>query len=164
MKRIAAACLCLSLATAAQAAGPCTLSNGFYVQHGTMWELSFTEVPRDAAANQTHAFSLRDGSGTMVLDGGIYAPNGFSQALGIVDRAVCTPPEAGSEDAPDACQLWQGPVYMNSEAGIDWIADRSVAAPRQILLPGFGSAWWYSDLRDPDNVPLDVFTLRGCSP
>jgi len=139
----------------------CPLEGARYTQPGAEWTLQFRPVPRDAATNQMHAFMLKDEVSGTVLAGAIYAPNGFSQALGIVDRAACDAPADG-EDAP-ACHLWEGPVYMNSEAGIGWIAERDTPAPRQILLAGFGSAWWYSELRETDNVPADVFSLKGCA-
>lgn len=150
----------LSVPTLAQ---DCTLENARYIQSDSGWTLTFEPVSREAAANETASFSINLPASPLVLDGGIYRPNGFGSAQYSI-QGPC------SLDGDTLCSFVEGPsptVYANTESGVSMIDDEEGArAPRQIVLPQLAESIWYSMYRNSefgDDVdPSDVFTLSGC--
>ncbi len=148
------------LAATPATAAECTLANAIYAQAGTAWELRFHPVPHDAAVNQVNAFSLAVPGTELVIDGGVYVPNGFTSAWGSMDIGC---PDGGDEPG---CQLWEGTIYGLGASGLDELEAQDAAPPLQVLIPEFASTLWYSaypgvELRDV--VPKDAFTFRGCA-
>ncbi len=170
MKLRLAAALVLALAAGVEAA-ECPLDETIYRQPGNDWVLKFVPVPRDAPVNQVSAFQIMSpGDPALLMEGGIYTPNGFGRPLGVI-TLPCGDGAAEADENTWCEPFWEGPVYALVDGGIDvfpWDPDlprdRQVT-PAQVLLPGFASSVWYSMLRDTawDDDPFgDVFTFRRC--
>jgi hypothetical protein len=164
MRSMMAAALILGMMGQAEAT-ECPITQGLYGQEGSDWSLRFMPVPEDGAANQIAAFTITmPGAPETVFDGGIYIPNGFGRAYGVVMLDA----ERDSNSPP----FWEGPVYALVYGSIEefpWDPDQprdSSVPPDQILLPQFASNVWYSRLReaafDDDKNLLDTFSLVGC--
>jgi hypothetical protein len=123
-------------------------------------------VTRDDALNQRSAFTIAVPGTDKVIRGGVYMPNGFTTALGMM-TIDCPDPDAQlTDDSPPGCDLWRGTVYGDGPQGIGELEDETSVPPLQILFPSFASTLWYSaymvvDFRDI--VPRDAFTFAGCS-
>lgn len=152
----------------------CPVSHAIYAQRASEWQLHFSDVPRDGAANQIAAFRIVVPNDDTPFDGGIYIPNGFGQPLGDIGRDC---PLLGEDDVPDAdateaCRFWNGQVYALVDGSItefpyNFDEPDTVMAPAEILLPGFAANVWYSMLRDTaftDGSELtDSFQLATCA-
>ena len=67
---------------------------------------------------------------------------------------------------PDACWLWTGNAYIIGNETVELFEDADIAAPRAILLAGFGRSllWNEAFLKANDRaLAFDVFTLTGCA-
>lgn len=158
--------MALMLAMTGQAAAiECPITQALYGQEGSDWSLRFMPVPEDGAANQITAFTITmPGAPETVFDGGIYIPNGFGRAYGVV--------MLDSEQDSNSPPFWEGPVYALVYGSIEefpWDPDQpgdSTVSPDQVLLPQFASNVWYSRLREAafnhDNNVLDTFSLVTC--
>jgi len=166
--KIMLAAMALMLATPSLAAD-CPLTEAVYGQPGNDWTMRFTPVPRDGAANQIAAFSIAmPGAPETRFDGGIYIPNGFGQAFGVVSLAAETGNEAEDEPASEAGPFWEGVVYALVDGGIAELPhEPGQPAPQQVLLPQFASSIWYSMLRETafadESGVLDTFVLQACA-
>jgi len=144
----------------------CPQAHAVYEQPGGQVMLRFSEVPRDATANQIADFSIDIEGVDSPFAGGIFIPNGFGQPYGSVGHDC-----AG--DIEEACRFWEGVVYALGSSGIEefpWDPDLPLEdhmAPQQVLLPGFASNVWYSMERqqafEGDRMVLDVFALVACA-
>lgn len=173
MKRAAALAAALLAATPVTAQDiadlyGCTLATAIYRQPTTDWVLRFHPVnPQESPPNQRNAFTL-DVPGGRTIDGGIFMPNGFTIALGIMDLDGCPQEDRdrGGDDRAPGCGLWQGTVYGDGPSGIGELVDENAVPPLQVLFPMFATGLWYSyvpDIEFRDIIPLDAFTFAGCA-
>jgi hypothetical protein len=165
MKRFAAIAV-LGLWGGPALAIECPIQHAIYEQPGGQVTLRFSGLPRDGAANQIAAFTVKIDGVTARLDGAIHIPNGFGQPHGSVGLD-CT----GAEG--EECGFWEGVMYALGPDGIieyPYDADLGLAAqmaPQQLLLPEFAVEIWYSMLRGEafagERNVLDTFTLAACA-
>ena len=173
----AAIALFASLALAGSAhAADCRLEQAVYENTSSGWQLRFTAVPRDGAANQLAAFELATPGVTGAFTGGIYVPNGFGQPMADVglDCPVYDEESDPVEPATEApsCSFWTGSIYQLADGGMgvftyDGETFSVPRAPEALLLPEFAGGVWYSRFRNDAFTDTrevgDVFVFKSCA-